>query len=96
MAGDQAYTAGKYAVEILPNNKIKISGGGKDAAMIVLTRVGRQNPVEDLELVFDKVGDKYLLSEVWYLGEDGYLVLATEQAHGQVIFHGVKPKKMTC
>lgn len=32
-------------------------------------------------LVFDKVGEDYMLSEIWAPGEDGYLLLATTGTH---------------
>jgi hypothetical protein len=41
-------------------------------------------------LVFDKVGETLLLSEIWIAGEDGYLVLATKGEHTHKV---VKVKK---
>lgn len=94
MAGKKAFPAGKYVVELPDPSVISISGPGGRATMVVLTRLGRHDKDTDCEFVFDKVGDQFLLSEVWFPGgDDGYLVLATKQAHEHAVVGGSNPKK---
>ena len=49
----------------------------------IVTRLTREMHAMPNEayLVFDKVGEDYLLSEIWAPGEDGYLLLATKGEH---------------
>ncbi len=42
---------------------------------------------QDAHLVFDKVGDTYLLSELWIPGEDGYLLQITKGAHEHIVLN---------
>jgi hypothetical protein len=42
---------------------------------------------EDAHIVFDVVGDKHMLSEIWIPGEDGYLLLATKGKHGHKVIN---------
>lgn len=55
----------------------------KVTLMPFLTRLGKDihTSPEDSHIVFDKVGDTYLLSEIWIPGDDGYLLLATKGVH---------------
>jgi hypothetical protein len=60
-----------------------VQGEGKDVMATVLTRLGgemRSMP-KGTHLVFDKVGELNLLSEIWVPGEDGFLLLATKGLH---------------
>ena len=94
MAGSKTLPAGTYKFEMPDANSISIFGPGGKAVMVVLTTLGRHDKDTDLELVFDKVGGKYLLSEVWFTGnQDGYLVLATKQAHEHAVIGGSNPRK---
>ncbi len=91
MAGDKSYPAGKYTIEIVEPEIITISGPSGRQTLEVLTRLGRHDKDTDAELVFDKVGDQSLLSEVWPAGgADGYLVLATKGAHKHAVVGGSK------
>ncbi len=58
----------------------------------IITRLSAANQAKPVtaHLVFDKVGETYLLSEIWIAGEDGYLVLATKGEHMHKV---VKVKK---
>ena len=42
---------------------------------------------QDAHLVFDKVGDTYLLSELWIPGKDGYLPQITKGAHEHIVLN---------
>ncbi len=92
MAGNKSFPAGKYTVEIVDPNVITISAAGERMTLEVLTRLGRRGNDTSAELVFDKVGDQSLLSEVWPAGGgDGYLVLSTKGAHTHAVVGA--PKK---
>jgi hypothetical protein len=62
----------------------RVQGEGKNGVnVMIVTRLGGEihTTPQDTHLVFDKVGDTYLLSEIWIPGEDGYLLLATKGRH---------------
>jgi hypothetical protein len=62
----------------------RVQGKGKVGALaMIVTRLGGEmhTTPKDSHLVFDKIGDKYLLSEIWLPNEDGYLLLATKGKH---------------
>ena len=61
------------AIELVPPK-------GSGSVMMVMTRlVGPEGRSPEGRLVFDKVGDTYTLSEVWFPGTDGFLVHATKE-----------------
>jgi hypothetical protein len=63
---------------------IHVQGEGADAALVpVLTLLAGaiHTTPEDAHIVFDKVGDTYILSELWLRGEDGFLLALTEGPH---------------
>jgi len=56
--------------------------GGPSGMALVQTRLGKGiNTTPQAHLVFDKVGDTYFLSEVWFPGIDGYLLHSTKEKH---------------
>ena len=62
----------------------RVQGEGKNGALAnILTRLAgdMHTTPQDSHLVFDVVDGTYMLSEIWYPGEDGYLVLATKGKH---------------
>lgn len=64
--------------------EFRVQGEGKNGALaMILTRLAgdMHTTPQDAHLVFDVVGGVYMLSEIWYPGEDGYLVLATKGQH---------------
>ncbi len=65
----------------------------KGSAVIapVITRLAqRGTPVSAAEVVFDKVGDQYTLSEVWVPSDDGFLLNDLKQAHQHHVIKGTK------
>jgi hypothetical protein len=87
--------AGAYLFQI-DNDQVLVrsqTGPGQGATIGVLTRLGRHDRDAELELVFDKVGGKYLLSEIWFPGEDGYLLLSTKEQHDHRVLGGSNPRK---
>lgn len=62
----------------------RVSGEGKNAAVAeILTRLTAelQPTPQNAHLVFDKVGETCILSEIWIPGEDGYMVALTKGPH---------------
>jgi hypothetical protein len=84
MAGDQAMQPGKYGVEKGKTGGITIrdTGGKSGAVLVPLTSLGSPVDPKATALIFDEVGGKMALSEVW-LGEGtaGWLVLASKADH---------------
>lgn len=59
----------------------RVTDNGKNQAVApVLTRIANMMP-SMAALVFDVVGDKYILAEVWIPGQDGYVVAVTKGKH---------------
>jgi hypothetical protein len=56
---------------------------GPSADALVLTRMGGEihTTTEDSHVVFDKIGQTYILSELWLPYADGYLLHATKEKH---------------
>ncbi len=79
--------AGKY--EFIPvdaSRDMKILAAdkkGEASFAPIITRLasGMHTTPEDSHVVFDKVGDVLTLSEIWPVGEDGYLLHATKGKH---------------
>jgi hypothetical protein len=64
----------------------------QDAVLTYITRLSQQGTSNEPRLVFDKVGDKSYLSEVWFPGEDGFLVTATPGKHTHATVKAVMKK----
>lgn len=84
-AGGKVLPAGEYEFQKDDAAYVfRIQGQGKtgDIVNIVtsLTRELHSEP-QAASLVFDVVGNKYILSEIWIPGYDGYLVQATKGRH---------------
>lgn len=70
---------------------LKQAATGREIALAVLERIKPGTPAAEPRLVLDEVGDfapsyteyitVYVLSEVWFPGEDGYRVHVTKGAH---------------
>jgi len=62
----------------------RVTDQGKNQVMVqVLTRLAAKliATPEDAHLVFDKVGETYVLAEIWIPGEDGYALAVTKAKH---------------
>jgi hypothetical protein len=86
MAGDKAYDAGTY--KVWANEEMMTVALTPGQVILAKTRLAEPDPpTPDGRLVFDKLGDTYILSEVWVPGQDGYLMHATKEPHTH---HAVK------
>jgi len=96
VAGGKSMPAGKYQIDIKSaSGPVILRGDAKDSEAIlqVMTRLGRHDNDLEPELVFDKIGPALHLSEIWVAGEDGYLVLGTQEKHDHVVLGGPRGKK---
>jgi hypothetical protein len=92
-AGKATLPAGEYIVERDNPTVIHIHNMDTKAAplavLMVETRLGAVPGADrPASLVFDHVGEKYVLSEVWLPGEDGYLVSTTRGTHTHEVLKG--------
>jgi hypothetical protein len=62
----------------------RVTDGGKNSALaLIQTRLSSEihTTPGDAHLVFDKIGDTSVLSEVWISGQDGYVLAVTKGQH---------------
>jgi hypothetical protein len=93
-AGGRALPAGRYQIEIGASGPVLLRGDTKDSGVLlsVLTRLGPRDMKDVKELVFDKLGNKLVLSEIWLAGEDGYLLVGTPEPHTHVVVRSATAK----
>ncbi len=87
--------AGAYAISYNSSNPdvlvIRGSDSKAEAMVPFVTRLAQlEESADTARLVFDKVGNKSYLSEVWIPGEDGFLLIGTKGKHSHVIVRGSK------
>jgi len=99
-AGGKKLAAGDYAVAKTAEGTLVIKqvSTGKEIPLTVIERIKPEAPAAEPRLVFDEVGDfapsyteyvtVYILSEVWFPGEDGYRVHLTKGAHKTKVVTG--------
>jgi len=105
-AGGKKLAAGEYAVAKTADGQLVLrqESTGKEIPVAVIERIPQpEPPVTEPRLVFDEVGDfapsyteyitVYILSEVWFPGEDGYRVHVTKGAHKTKVVKGGVPGK---
>jgi hypothetical protein len=92
VVGGQTIPAGTYEVVQTASDLLELrpaNGNGK--ALVYVTRLAQtEGTAIPGELIFDKVDGQNILSEVWYSGQDGYLIAATKGAHTHVRVKGSK------
>jgi hypothetical protein len=96
VAGGKDFAAGKYSFELQSTGTgavILLRGAAGTKELLSLTTLGRHDRDQEFEVVFDKVGGKFLLSEVWFPEKDGYLLLSTKEAHEHAVVGGSNPRK---
>ena len=92
----KTYTAGQYSLSANMEGSVltlqPLGAKGAGALLPVETRLGERKQVSEPELIFDKVGGKLYLSELFVPGEDGYLVMSTKGTHTHESVKGAKKK----
>jgi hypothetical protein len=104
-AGGKTYAAGDYQLAQKGDGQIALRKGpdGEEVLIPFLERLPQPSPsLPDPQLVFDVVGNfepsyteyvtEYVLAEVWFLWEEGYLIHTTKGAHQNKIVKGEKAK----
>jgi len=105
-AGGKKLPAGDYTGTKTAEGQLTLrqEATGKEIPVPFTERIAQPKPpVAELRLVFDEVGDfepsyteyftVYILSEVWFAGEDGFRVHTTKGAHQTKVVKGVSAKK---
>ena len=104
-AGGKTLPAGDYSVAPKTEGQVALrkEPGGEEILIPFTERLALpETPVEDLQLVFDVVGNfepsyteyvtEYVLAELWLPGEQGYLIHTTKGAHQNKIIKAEKAK----
>jgi hypothetical protein len=84
VAAGRTYQPGRYEVRINDDliGLTLVPTKGSAAPMLSLTRLAATGSDEtDGRLVFDKIGETYILSEAWFPGADGFVLHVTKEAH---------------
>jgi hypothetical protein len=90
--GGKVLPAGKYEID-QPTRELLIfrPEKGPSVEAKIITRLARPStPLVEPKIVFDKVGDRYYASEVWFPRQDGFLLFGAQQPHTH---HSVKAVK---
>ncbi len=92
--GNKVMQPGKYEVRLNDDRSAisLIPERGQAIFIPAITRLALQHPITDGRLVFDVVGEQYVLSEVWLPVEDGFLVHDTRQPHKHHVLNAEKKK----
>lgn len=95
VAGGKDMPAGNYEFSVSAGRAVvrATSGESRTVTMTVITRLGRHDADPDVELVFDKIDGKSILSELWFPGSDGYLLVHGTPDHEHRVVGGSKPHK---
>ena len=85
-AGDKQFPAGQYQISRDPGvSFIRLaSRDGKTTTQLpILTRIAAamHTTPKDAHLVFDKIGQRHVLSELWIPGHDGFVLNSPKEEH---------------
>jgi hypothetical protein len=89
-ATGKVHPAGKYEFRVINDDAtIELIGAAKSGGFVsVMTRMAEPAvAITDGRIVFDKVGDAYILSEMWLPEQDGFMLHAEKARHTH---HAVK------
>jgi hypothetical protein len=90
-AEGKVFPAGNYTFTPTAERMvIQIAGPNKAEGLArVITRLASQFHTEatDAHVVFDEVGDKHILSEIWIPEEEGYVLHVTKEKHTHRVLH---------
>jgi len=87
MADEKPLKAGEYVISADSKGagelRLQRTDGKFQTVLTPVTRLARQHQGDapKASFVFDKVGDKHVLSEVWLPGQDGYLLKGAKEEH---------------
>lgn len=99
LVGQKTFMPGDYIISCVrgdnPSIKVTSWDGTASVEVPVIKRLPRQDHSSHAtgeDLVFDRVGDQGFLSEVWMLGEEGYLVGGTTEDHHHAVVMAKRAK----
>lgn len=95
VAGGKDMPVGNYEFSVSGGRAVvrATNGESRTVTMTVITRLGRHDTDTEAELVFDKADGKSILSELWFPGSDGYLIVHGSPDHEHKVVGGSKPRK---
>jgi hypothetical protein len=104
-AGGKTLPPGEYSLAPKGEDQVALrkEPGGEEVLIPFTERLPQpETPLAEPQLVFDVVGNfepsyteyvtDYLLAEVWFPGEEGYLIHTTKGAHQNKVIQGQKAK----
>ena len=97
--GDTTLPAGKYEIKMLddrtPNLLILRSADGDTSVIFGTENAQRRDnqPAQKTELVFNKVGDKYFLSQIWVSGSSSGSEVPKLRVDKRLAGDGSQPKE---
>lgn len=93
VANNKEMAPGTYEITVSDQAVLSLTPTkGQQVFVPTITRLALHQQIKDPTVVFDKMGEKYVLSELWVPDEDGYLVTDTKEPHQH---HVLKGKKKT-
>ena len=99
MVGDTTLPAGKYEIKVLDEDSLNVlelrSVNGRTSVVFDTENVETRGDqmVNKGELVFDKIGDKYFLSQVWMAGSDTGSELVKSRMERRLEGRGMKSER---
>ena len=98
-AGKATLKAGSYAIKVVRGNALSIrtTDGKKTVLVNAPLAIGSRDREGGARLVFNRYGDLYFLSQVWWSGDSGRQVFPSEsesRAREFELSKGIKPERV--
>ena len=84
IVGQQAMPAGSYELQKVGDRATLIASADGAAKKIVLSYHCESREMQDPKLVFDKIGDRYFLSQIWMTQSESGLQLPASKLEKEV------------
>jgi hypothetical protein len=82
--GEEKMTAGEYVVQPISSGSPVLSISGAQSPVTRTSPIGGGKPAEIGKLVFNRYGDRYFLSQVWFYGRAAGHALAKSNAEREI------------
>ncbi|MGA9770651.1 MAG: hypothetical protein WBV94_16545 [Blastocatellia bacterium] len=96
---DQTLPAGKYTIKVSDDKDLSVlvlrSANGRRSALFQTQDIQANQTPRKTELVFDKVGDAYFLSQIWLSGSDQGVELEKSKAEQKLVDGGMKSERQS-
>lgn len=94
---DTTLPAGKYTIKVLDDSNLNVfeirSANGRKAVIFETQDVQATQTPRQTEVVFDKIGDQYFLSQIWVIGSDAGDQLEKSKMQQSLETTGVKAER---